>query len=110
MKARRVLSKEEQKACQRFIVEEIQRNKNAEMTRFLKIICYILNDEFGFGKGRVEKLIDRLNSFMEENKGNEIFWDKLDEHLIDKMGLPFRYEDYEECESFMKENNKKRNI
>ena len=110
MKARRVLSKEERKACQRFILEEIQRNKNAEMTRFLKIICYILNDEFGFGKGRIEKMIDSMNLFMEENKGNEIFWDRMDEHLIDKMGLPFKREDYDECESFMKENNRKINI
>ena len=110
MKARRVLDKEERKACQRFIIEEIQRSKNAELTRFLKVICYILNDEFGFGKGRIEKLIDCMNKFMEKNKGNEIFWDKIDERLIDKMGLPFKPEDYEECEAFMKENNRKRNI
>ncbi len=110
MKARRVLSKEEQKACKRFIIEEVNRNKNEEMTRFLKIICFLLNNQFGFGKGRIEKLIDCLTTFMDENKGNEIFWDKLDEHLIDKMGLPFKCEDYEECESFMKENNRKKNI
>ncbi|MEF2919093.1 MAG: hypothetical protein U0O22_01320 [Acutalibacteraceae bacterium] len=43
---------------------------------------------------------------MLENKGNEIFWDKLDELLIDKLCIPFEREDYEEREKAVIENAK----
>lgn len=110
MKAIRTISKEEKEICKRFIIEELNRKRGEELTRFLKMLCFLLNSEFGFGKQRIEKLIDSMKAFTEENRGNEIFWDKIDMKLIDDLKLPFEREDYEKCEEFMKENNRKRNI
>lgn len=106
----RKLTNNEKKACKRYIIEEIQKGQNEALTRFLKVNCMILHDDFGFGQQRLAKFIELISKVMGENKGNEIFWDKVDEIVIDNLRLPFEREDYEEREQAMKENARKRNI
>lgn len=104
------LTSSEKKACKRYIYEEIQKGQNEALMRFLKVNCMILHDDFGFGQQRLAKFIELISKVMGENKGNEIFWDKVDEIVIDNLRLPFEREDYEEREQAMKENARKRNI
>lgn len=106
----RKLTKREKQACQRYIVEELQKGEHGALMRFLKVTCVVLHDDFGFGRQRLEKYIDAIDKLMTENQGNEILWDKIDEVLIDKLGLPFECEDYEEREEAMRENARKRNM
>lgn len=104
IKASDMLSKPAREAVEEYILAEVNRTKNEEMARFLKIICATLHKEFGFGGKRLTDLVFKSQEFMQENKGNEIFWDKIDELLIDKLGIPFSREDYEEREKAVIEN------
>ena len=104
IKACDVLSKPARVAVEEYIKTEVNRTKNEEMARFLKIICATLHQKFGFGGKRLTKLVFDAQEFMLENKGNEIFWDRLDELLIDKLGIPVEREDYEEREKAVLEN------
>ena len=106
----RKLTNNEKKACKRYIVEEIQKGQNESLMRFLKVNCMILHDDFGFGYQRLAKFINCIRETMGDNVGNEIFWDKVDEIVIDNLKLPFERENYEEREQAMKENAKRRNI
>ena len=70
----------------------------------MKIIFVTLNKEFSFGHDRLFRLLKEAEKLMIENQGNEILWDKIDELLIDRLGLPFDREDYEEREKAVLEN------
>ena len=99
-----MFSKQTRKAVDQYVLEEVDRTKKEELTRFLKIFFVTLHNKFGFGKKRLLELMLEAQELMAENQGNEILWDKIDELLINKLGLPFDREDYEEREQAVLEN------
>ena len=104
IKPKDIFSKQTRKAVDQYVLEEVDRTKKEELTRFLKIMFVTLNKKFNFGHDRLFKLLKEAEKLMIENQGNEILWDKIDELLIDRLGLPFDREDYEEREKTMLEN------
>lgn len=77
------------------------------MRRILKVVCYVLYNEFNFGIGRLGKVIDSANETMADMSSNEVIWDSIDRKLRD-IGLEFEDEDYEEREARAKELRKGR--
>ena len=76
-------------------VEKEYYKQGQDMTRrFFKLFCASLNKEYGFGKGRLMVLIDRVEKMSEEGKNDEVFWTHIDNFLIDQMGIAFDREDY----------------
>lgn len=108
IKPKDIFSKQTRKAIDQYVFEEIDKTKKEEFTRFLKIFFVTLNEKFGFGQKRLLELLKEAEKIMLENQGNEILWDKIDELLIDRLGLPFDREDYEEREIAVLENAKGR--
>ena len=96
MKARINMSKDEKKICKQYVSECLQKERYEMLMRFLKINCVVLHNEFNFGTQRMGK------------NANEVFWDRVDEIVIDKLKLPFEREDYEERENAMRANARKR--
>ena len=107
MKARINMSKDEKKICKQYVSECLQKERYEMLMRFLKINCVVLHNEFNFGTQRLEKFINSITSTMDKN-ANEVFWDRVDETVIDKLKLPFEREDYEERENAMRANARKR--
>ena len=96
MKARIVLT-DRVTAKQKQAVKEYNRleQKNI-MRRFFKILCYVLNEDFGFGKNRLLKVIDTITKTSQLHSEDEEFWYHLDKRVIEQMGLKFEKEEYKE--------------
>lgn len=56
----------------------------------------------GFGEKRVKHFLDNLSALMDES--DELFWDRVDNVLFDKLHLDdyFSREDYDEREDLLK--------
>lgn len=104
IKPKDIFSKQTRKAVDQYVLEEVDRTKKEEFTRFLKIFFVTLHNECDFDKECLLELMSKTQELMVKNQGNEILWDKIDELLIDRLGLPFDREDYEEREQAVLEN------
>ena len=104
IKPKDIFSKQTRKAVDQYVLEEVDRTKREEFYRFLKVFFVILHNDYDMPSDELEELLLKTSKLMIENQGNEILWDKIDELLIDKLGLPFEREDYEEREKAMLEN------
>ena len=82
------------------------------LTRFLKIVVFVLNRHFGLGNkggdGRLSKFMKLVFKTLEEHDGDPALWVNLDKVVIDELKLPFRREDYEEREEAMEQCKRKR--
>ncbi len=83
------------KEAQLIIQEEIEKQRNDFTRKVFKLMCYVLNEDNDFGKKRLTKLINNIGNLIKESDEDEIFWEHLDRHVIDRMGMPFE-RDYSE--------------
>lgn len=96
MKARIVTNKEMK------IAKEIaQKSEQAYMRRILKLVCYVLHVQYGFGARRIVKLVNYCNDEMANV--DESYWFNLDKLLKEHIRLDFEDEDYDEREARTKE-------
>ena len=65
------------------------------MRRFFKILCYVLNENFSFGKNRLLKVISEIEETSRLHNEDEEFWYHLDKRIIEQMNIQFDYEEYE---------------
>ncbi len=67
--------------------EEIRKEERAyTLRRFLKVLCYVLNDKYGFGQKRCSDVIADYLIFFDENENTDYLWERLDRKM-DRMGL-----------------------
>ena len=95
MKARRTVDKKFQERIRNEVKEQFHKQSNDMAQRFFKLFCVCLNQEFGFGKYRLSKLIQAVNDVSTEREQDEIFWAHIDRIVIEYIGLDFKKEDYE---------------
>ena len=96
MKARIVLT-DRVTSKQKQAVKEYNRleQKNI-MRRYFKLLCYVLNENFGFGKSRLLKVIGQIEEASRLHNDDEEFWYHLDKRVIEQIGLQFEKEKYKE--------------
>ena len=68
------------------------------MRRFFKLMCVSLNDDFGFGKNRLIRLIQKISKIAAEHEHDEVYWTHVDRR-IEQLGLEFSKEDDNEVGS-----------
>lgn len=74
--------------------EYLDGQKEQTMRRIFKIMCVALHDEqFGFGHNRMAKLIAKISEISAEAEHDEIYWNHIDQVVIDELKLPFDKED-----------------
>lgn len=101
MKARVVTNREIK------IAEEIaKQSEQAYMRRILKLVCYALHVQYGFGAKRISQIINFCNNEMKDV--DETYWINLDRFLSEHIGINFTNEDYDEREARAKELKRKR--
>lgn len=73
---------------------EIEMDKQAEdRTRMqMKLMCYVLNRDHGFGKGRLLRVCNLMSKLTVEHERDEAFWEHLDRVIIDEIGMEFERE------------------
>lgn len=97
MKAHRTIDKKFQKRIRDEVAEEFKKQSNDMTRRVIKAICVSLNQEYGFGKIRLLRLIDRLEEISKEREHDEVFWSHIDIYCK-HLGLDFPDEDYEKMD------------
>lgn len=65
----------------------IEQIKNQTCDTFIALTCHTLNDEFGFGKKRLQKFIDRFENKAECLADGYCYWKDITKTLWDEMGL-----------------------
>lgn len=84
-------------AKQKQAVGEYVRNQQRDMMRrFFKMMCFVLNENYGFGRERLLKVVDGVNKISELHMEDEEFWYHLDKRIIEQMNIPFEKEKYKE--------------
>lgn len=63
-----------EKANKTFLSEEAERIRYSVVNNIFKIIVATSNDEFGFGRERIERLLKAINKKMAEVESKEEFW------------------------------------
>ena len=94
MKARVTLDKKTKERINLEVKAEYDRQGQDLSRRHIKLFCVALNEEFGFGKDRLLRLIQKYGDLGAERKDDEIFWSHIDRYL-ERIGLDFPKEDYE---------------
>ena len=94
MKARATLDRKTKERINLEVKAEFDRQGQELSRRHIKLFCVALNEEFGFGKDRLLRLIQKYGDLGAERKDDEIFWSHIDRHL-EQIGLDFPKEDYE---------------
>lgn len=72
-----------QKTVIRDYVEEQERDSTR---RILKLMCVVLNEEYGFGATRLPNVIRKLGELSQTD--DEIFWYHVDRKM-EQLGIPF---------------------
>ena len=94
MKARVSIDKKTRQRINDEVKAEFDRQGQELSRRHIKLFCVALNEEFGFGKDRLLRLIQKYGDLGAERKDDEIFWSHIDRYL-ERIGLDFPKEDYE---------------
>ena len=94
MKARVSIDKKTRQRINDEVKAEFDRQGQELSRRHIKLFCVALNEEFGFGKDRLLRLIQKYGDLGAERKDDEVFWTHIDRHL-ESIGLDFPKEDYE---------------
>ena len=94
MKARATLDRKTKERINLEVKAEFDRQGQELSRRHIKLFCVALNEEFGFGKDRLLRLIQKYGDLGAERKDDEIFWSHIDRKL-EQIGLDFPKEDYE---------------
>jgi hypothetical protein len=94
MKARIGIDKKTKQKISQEVKAEYDRQGQELSRRHIKLFCIALNENFGFGKDRLIKLVQAYGDLGAERQDDEIFWTHIDRKL-EQMGLDFPKEDYE---------------
>lgn len=90
MRAHIGIDRRTRRDIEKFIDRKVEEERHGMTRRVFKAFIYVLNIEFGFGVGRINRLIAKVNQiFHEEDGDNFAFWRHIDHHVIDFMGIPF---------------------
>ena len=94
MKARIPLSSRQRKVARQEIDriwEEMEEEKYEYLTRrILKTFIDVMYTEFGWGPVRLTRLVNAFTKRMEEADTDEVYWEHIDQVVIDRLGLNFK--------------------
>lgn len=92
-----ITSKMRKDAAREYVENEVKKQHEGNVRRLLKLMCVCLNDEFGFGKDRLRRLLCIITAVADDHLDDEVYWEHMDRRLA-QIGLDFATENYEEME------------
>lgn len=84
-------------AIRKEVAKELRKQERGNVRRIFKLLCASLHEEYGFGKVRCMRIIDRINKTAAEHENDEVYWYHIDK-LMDQIGISFEREDYEQVD------------
>lgn len=100
-------NKAQREEVDKYVRQIVSEEEAAYMRRVIKVICYTLHNDFGWGVGRLVRLINAANDTMGKMQSNDTIWDSID-HELQYLGLAFEDEDYDERMQKARELRKRR--
>ena len=97
MKPADILSKDQKSAIRDYAKEQFAKQAKESVRRVFKLLCLSLHEEFGFGKERCTRLIQRINDLAKEHEQDEVYWNHVDSVMQD-IGVEFEPENYAEMD------------
>lgn len=91
------LSKDQKSAIRDYAKEQFAKQAQDSVRRVFKLMCLSLHYEFGFGKDRCTRLIQRINALADEHERDEVYWSHVDS-VMQEIGVEFIAENYEEMD------------
>ena len=79
-------------AYEKYIDSQIERHSRGHFIRWVKILCLVLHDEYGFGARRLRHVVDKMHDVLHETKTNPFFWEDVDKRVIRELKMPFYHE------------------
>ena len=80
------------------IIPGTSRKNLSQMRRWIKLLCIVLHNDFGFGVDRLGQVMDGISKLSDEEKCDPVFWEHADKLLIDQMKIKFDREDYKQVD------------
>lgn len=91
------LNKKQKAAIRDAVAEEMRKQGQDSIRKMFKLMCISLNEDFGFGAGRLLRVIECISELSEKYEHDEVYWEHVDKRLA-QIGIPFDPEDYEQME------------
>lgn len=91
------LTNKQKAAIREGVAEVLEQQKQGNNRRIFKLLCASLHEEYGFGKDRCMRIIDRISRVAAEHESDEVYWAHVD-MLMEQIGLEFSKENYAEFE------------
>ena len=86
------LPKEQRVAIRRACQNEIKNHNR----RMLKLACIALHEEYGVGRERLYKLVERIAEISNSRMDDPVYWQHIDKLLIEILNMEWDAENYEE--------------
>lgn len=74
------------------------KEENDAIRRWIKLVCVVLHNEFGFGHDRIADFLGAVTKYSDERDHDEVFWSHVDSVIRDELGIDFQRENYEEVD------------
>lgn len=81
------LTKKQLQAAESYSRQVMKADQERFLRRYFKLMCYVLNRDFGFGSKRCLAVIGGISRLSAEHDQDEIFWEHLDRVIVDEMKL-----------------------
>ena len=91
------ITNKQKAAIRKEVAEEMVRQSKDSTRRIFKLWCAALHEEYGFGKVRLRRILQRVSEVAEIHAHDEVYWTHVD-MLMDQLGLAFEKENYAEVE------------
>ena len=98
MKARRTVDRKMQERIRKEVAGEMLKQTNDITTRVFKMFCVALHMQYGFGKIRIQRVLDKIEEIAKERDHDEVFWSHMDIYCK-HLGFEFKDENYERMDS-----------
>lgn len=73
------------------IWKEMEQEKENDLTRrILKTFIFVMHEKYGYGVKRLADLVGDFTLKLEEAKTDEVYWEHIDQVVIDELKLPFK--------------------
>lgn len=86
------LPKEQRAAIRRACQNEIKNHNR----RMLKLVCIALHEEYGFGRERLYKLVEKIAEISNSRMDDPVYWQHNDKFLTEALKMAWDIENYEE--------------
>lgn len=86
------LPKEQRTAIRRACKDEMK-NQNRHL---LKLVCIALHEQYGFGRERLYRLIEKISELSTSRMDDPVYWQHNDKFLTETLKMAWDIENYEE--------------